>query len=161
VEDTVVPFPVGSPGTFFQKDDVVVCIGSLVHSDPAIYSNPGEFIAERFTADYKKGRTERGEKESSTTFLPFGGGVSMCEGERVFEWLPLEAPFLTSLRSEGRHFASAELRIAALSFLHYFDVEKVTPGPAQPDLAGRIGLGIVPVRGKCLLRLRRRDVAAA
>jgi cytochrome P450 len=78
--DTVIPYPVGSPGSLVHKGDMVVCVTSMNHSDPTIYSNPGEWIAERFTSEFKKGRADRGEKDVTNGFLPFGGGVSMCEG---------------------------------------------------------------------------------
>jgi hypothetical protein len=58
----------------------------------------------------------------------------------------------------GRHFASSELRIAIICFLYYFDVEKTTREPAQLDYS-RLGLGILPVKGNCMLRLKKRSIA--
>jgi cholesterol 7alpha-monooxygenase len=81
--DATIPFPVGSPGTLVKKNDMVVCIGTMNHSDPTIYSNPSEWVAERFTAEFKKGKADRGERDAANGFLPFGGGVSICEGALV------------------------------------------------------------------------------
>ncbi len=53
----------------------------------------------------------------------------------------------------------AELRIALISFLYHFDVQKMTDELARPDYS-RVGLGIMPVKGKVQLRLKPRDLAA-
>jgi cytochrome P450 len=59
----------------FAEGDRIVCATRAVHQDTAIHSDAEEFRLDRYVGckmnEGKMGRSQ---------FLPFGGGVSMCEG---------------------------------------------------------------------------------
>lgn len=74
--------PIEFAGFHFDVGDSLVCNTRAVHMDEKIYERPTEFIYDRFT-DAGKKRAALNGKTGMLPFLPFGGGVSMCEGRYV------------------------------------------------------------------------------
>ena len=64
-------------GYMFDRGDEVVCSARTVHLDPEIHERPDEYIPTRYMTAKKF--TKNGRPVANHT-MPFGGGVSMCEG---------------------------------------------------------------------------------
>lgn len=64
-------------GYRFNRGDEVVCSTRAVHLDPEIHERPTEYIPTRYMTQKKF--TKNGKPVMNHT-MPFGGGVSMCEG---------------------------------------------------------------------------------
>jgi cytochrome P450 len=64
-------------GYTFNRGDEVVCLARTVHLDPEIHERPNEYIPTRYMTQKKF--TKNGRPVMNHT-IPFGGGVSMCEG---------------------------------------------------------------------------------
>ena len=67
-------------GYTFDRGDEVVCSARTVHLDPEIHEQPNEYIPTRYMTQKKF--TKNGKTVMNHT-MPFGGGVSMCEGRQV------------------------------------------------------------------------------
>ncbi|THH20769.1 hypothetical protein EUX98_g8517 [Antrodiella citrinella] len=74
--------PIEFAGYHHEMGDRIICNTRAVHMDEALYETPTEYIFDRFTEAGKKRASELG-KSASPPFLPFGGGVSVCEGRYV------------------------------------------------------------------------------
>ncbi len=70
--------------TGFQLDvgDQLICALRTIHMDEEIYEDPHRFVMDRFV-DGKYKFMKHG-KVIPNHFMPFGGGVSMCEGRSVY-----------------------------------------------------------------------------
>ena len=64
-------------GYTFNKGDEIVCSARTVHLDPEVHEKPNEYIPTRYMTQSKF--TKNGKPVMNHT-MPFGGGVSMCEG---------------------------------------------------------------------------------
>ena len=67
-------------GYTFGRGDEIVCLLRMVHLDQEIHERPDEYIPTRYMAQKKF--TKKGKPVMNHT-IPFGGGVSMCEGRQV------------------------------------------------------------------------------
>ncbi|KAG8973997.1 Cytochrome P450 7B1, partial [Tulasnella sp. 427] len=113
----------GYPQFQFNKGDKVICQARSVHLDQEIYgADAAVFKPERFLDSGIV--TEGGSRKP---FLPFGGGVSQCE---------------------GRHYAAKGSKFVLALFLLHFDIkldpayEHAKSGTALLDKT-RIGTGIM------------------
>ncbi|KAG9044863.1 hypothetical protein FS837_007387 [Tulasnella sp. UAMH 9824] len=112
----------GYPQFEFQKGDVLICQLRSVHLDQEIYGpDAATFKPDRFLDSGNV--TEGGSRRP---FLPFGGGVSQCE---------------------GRHFASKGCKFVLALFLLNFDI-KLDPAHKAPSSGSalldmsRVGTGV-------------------
>ena len=64
-------------GYTFTRGDEVVCSTRTVHLDPEVHERPTEYIPTRYMTQKKF--MKNGKPVMNHT-MPFGGGVSMCEG---------------------------------------------------------------------------------
>ena len=64
-------------GFTFHRGEEIVCMSRMVHLDPEIHERPDEYIPTRYMTETKF--TKDGKPVMNHT-IPFGGGVSMCEG---------------------------------------------------------------------------------
>lgn len=64
-------------GFTFDRGDEVVCMTRMVHLDPEIHERSGEYIPARYMTGKKF--TKNGKPVMNHS-MPWGGGVSMCEG---------------------------------------------------------------------------------
>ena len=69
-------------GFMFNVNDELICNTRSIHMDPEVHEKPYDFILDRYTDSSKK-YTKNGVAISNHS-LPFGGGVSMCEGRYDF-----------------------------------------------------------------------------
>ncbi|GJJ07855.1 hypothetical protein Clacol_002061 [Clathrus columnatus] len=70
-------------GYRIRKGDYIICHTRSVHMDNDVHKNPTEFIPERYMVTEKYTKNGRIVPNHS---MPFGGGVSMCEGEDISQW---------------------------------------------------------------------------
>ena len=64
-------------GYTFNRGDEIVCLTRAVHMDPEVHEQPHEYIPTRYMVQKKF--TKNGRPIMNHT-MPWGGGVSMCEG---------------------------------------------------------------------------------
>jgi len=64
-------------GYTFNRGGEIVCSVRTVHLDPEVHEKPNEYIPTRYMTQNKS--TKDGRPVMNHT-MPFGGGVSMCEG---------------------------------------------------------------------------------
>jgi cytochrome P450 len=64
-------------GFTFDRGDEVVCMVRMVHLDPEIHERPDEFVPTRYITEKKFMKNGKPVMNHS---MPWGGGVSMCEG---------------------------------------------------------------------------------
>jgi cytochrome P450 len=69
-----------------KRGERIVCYSRAIHLDDEIHEAPDQYEPARFV-DTSKVRTKDGKRVTNHS-LPFGGGVSMCEGRYV----PLSRP---------------------------------------------------------------------
>ena len=67
-------------GYRFHKGEKVLCATRAVHMDEEIHNSPWDFLPDRYLNGTKFGK--KGKVVPNHT-MPFGGGVSMCEGRCV------------------------------------------------------------------------------
>ena len=65
-------------GYYIPKGERVLCITRAVHIDEEVHERPLEFVADRYVAGKRK-FMKNGRPVANHT-MPFGGGISMCEG---------------------------------------------------------------------------------
>lgn len=117
----------GRTYSFVKGDRVGIC-PPLTHFDDAIFPNAKTFYPERFLDENLLDKSplsrSTGKKlEMSNTFLPFGGGPTLCP---------------------GRRFARNEIKTLLVHLLGNFDLALADPN-VQPGFDGsRAGLGIFP-----------------
>jgi len=64
----------------FDRDDEIVCMTRSVHLDEEIHENAPEYDPRRYM---KQKRFSKHGKTVTNHSMPWGGGVSMCEGRSV------------------------------------------------------------------------------
>lgn len=65
-------------GFEFKEGDEIICTTRAVHVDEEIYEDPYQFKMDRFLDGQNK--FQKDGKPVPNHLMPFGGGVSMCEG---------------------------------------------------------------------------------
>lgn len=68
-------------GFKFDVDDELICNLRMVHMDEEVHQRPYDFVLDRYVDSSKK-YTKNGMPVSNHS-MPFGGGVSICEGRCV------------------------------------------------------------------------------
>ncbi|OCH85566.1 cytochrome P450 [Obba rivulosa] len=116
--------PVELGGYQLQKDDTVLCVTRSVHLDDEIHPDAASFRMDRYCEGQKF--TKDGKPVPNHS-MPFGGGVSICE---------------------GRHFVMGELKALIALILTYATVELADESVVRPQFDwSRLGSGIMQPRG--------------
>ncbi|KAG8905810.1 hypothetical protein FRB99_008175 [Tulasnella sp. 403] len=104
-------------GYEFKRGDKLICVTRSLHLDEDVYPEPYTFKGDRF---FGMNASESGGKRP---YLPFGGGVSQCE---------------------GRHFAARGTKaLFALVLLHFdIQLDPSVPSKINFDMT-RIGTGVL------------------
>lgn len=71
-------------GYELKEDTRVVCVTRAVHLDEEIHEDAHRFIPDRYLKIDAGQRLFKDGKEIKDHSMPFGGGVSICEGRSVF-----------------------------------------------------------------------------
>ncbi|KAF8583180.1 cytochrome P450 [Ramaria rubella] len=117
--------PTDFGGFHFEPGELIVCATRSVHIDDEIHPNPQEFDSKR-----KNG------KIVPKHFLPFGGGISMCE---------------------GRHFVMGELKIFLALMMTCVTIELNPNSNARPKfITERMGAGIMHPSGDFSIKISKR-----
>ncbi|EMD31509.1 hypothetical protein CERSUDRAFT_119728 [Gelatoporia subvermispora B] len=126
--------PVELGGYSLQKDDVVIAVTRAVHLDDEIHPDAAAFRVDR----YCEGKTFTKDGRSVPNHsMPFGGGVSICE---------------------GRHFVIGELKTLVALILTYATVELADRSGVRPEFDwSRLGSGIMQPRGDIDVIVRKRE----
>lgn len=120
-------------GYYIPKGDYLICNTRLVHLDGDIHSDSTEFIPDRYMRSTKF--TKDGRTVPNHT-IPFGGGVSMCE---------------------GRHFAQGELKVFIALLLTLATIEIDPSSSERPKFNySHMGTGMIPPVGDFPIRVTRR-----
>lgn len=98
----------GSRDVLFKKGDIIYMPNRYFHLNPAEFADPEVFDPKRFAEDKPSKSSRPG------TFLPFGGGTSVCS---------------------GRFLANAELKSLIIILLRYFDVSYVGVVDAEGNIS--------------------------
>jgi len=123
-------------GYHFRKGQKVTCATREVHMDEAIHEHPRAFVPDRYMEGHSKFLKDGRPVPNHT--MPFGGGVSMCE---------------------GRHFVLGELRIFTALLLTHVTIN-VMPGSKYPKyMTSHVGVGLMPPDGDLLVKISRREMA--
>ena len=72
--------PVEFAGYHFDRDDEIICLTRSVHLDEEIHENASEYDPRRYM---KQRKFSKNGKIVTNHSIPWGGGVSMCEGRSV------------------------------------------------------------------------------
>lgn len=114
--------------------------------DPQYFSDPEEFIPERFNEENK-------HKIAPFTYMPFGSGPRNCIGRK----LPLEHYWTIScfLNLTGNRFALLEVKIALIYTLAFCEIGLNTPDQ-YPIILDPKKLDNSPIGG-FLLKMKLRD----
>ncbi|KAF9646400.1 cytochrome P450 [Thelephora ganbajun] len=121
-------------GYTFNRGDEVVCSIRTVHLDPEIHEQPNEYIPTRYMTHRKF--TKNGKPVTNHT-MPFGGGVSMCE---------------------GRHFAQKELKALLALLLMKYTIEVDPKSTERPVfLEERMGVGLMHPKGDIRVIIHTRE----
>ncbi|KAF9646393.1 cytochrome P450 [Thelephora ganbajun] len=116
--------PVEFGGYRFNKDDEIVCLTRSVHLDEEIHENASVYDPRRYMT--QKRPTKNGKIVANHS-MPWGGGVSMCE---------------------GRHFANRELKAFVVFLLMRYTVEIDSKSAERPTfISERVGAGVMHPRG--------------
>ncbi|KAK0443199.1 cytochrome P450 [Armillaria borealis] len=127
-------------GYELKEDTRVVCVTRAVHLDEEIHEDAHRFIPDRYLKIDAGQRLFKDGKEIKDHSMPFGGGVSICE---------------------GRHFALTELKIFLTLLLTHTKIEidsEKGPQPAVELCTDRMGVGAMPPRGDLNVVIRPRTV---
>ena len=142
-------------GFTFNQGDEVVCMTRTVHLDPEIHERPDEYIPTRYMTEKKFTKNGRPVVNHS---IPWGGGVSMCEGrwEREIDSGSFCAadPFVFL----SRHFAQKEMKSLITLLLMKYSIEADPMSAERPSfLEGRMGVGAMHPKGDIRVIIRRRE----
>ncbi|KAK0233888.1 cytochrome P450 [Armillaria fumosa] len=127
-------------GYELKKNSQVVCVTRAVHMDEEIHEDAHRFIPDRYLKIDAGQRLFKDGKEIRDHTMPFGGGVSMCE---------------------GRHFALSELKIMLTLLLTHATIEidsEMGPQPTVELSMDRMGVGAMPPKGDLNVVIRPRIV---
>ncbi|KAK0500774.1 cytochrome P450 [Armillaria luteobubalina] len=125
-------------GYELKKHSGVVCVTRAVHMDEEIHEDAHRFIPDRYLKIDAGQRLFKDGKEIRDHTMPFGGGVSMCE---------------------GRHFALSELKIMLTLLLTHATIEidnEMGPQPTVELCMDRMGVGAMPPKGDLNIVIRPR-----
>ncbi|KAF8583192.1 cytochrome P450 [Ramaria rubella] len=126
--------PTDFGGFHFEPGELIVCATRSVHIDDEIHPNPQEFDSKRYMSGQNKFR--KNGKIVPNHFLPFGGGISMCE---------------------GRHFVMGELKIFLASMMTCVTIELNPNSNARPKfITERMGAGIMHPSGDLSIKISKR-----
>ncbi|KZS95894.1 cytochrome P450 [Sistotremastrum niveocremeum HHB9708] len=116
---------------FLQPGEQVVCVTRSVHLDENIYDDPLRYDPNRFL-------THTGSPTvPSHAHMPFGGGISICE---------------------GRHYAVGKIRILTVLILLEFVIELDGRSPSTVKFApDNRGFGMIRPDGDLNVKIRRRS----
>ncbi|KAI0651986.1 cytochrome P450 [Trametes meyenii] len=127
--------PVRLGGFDLRTGEQVVCVTRQVHMDEEIHPSASVFDIRRYLDGPK---AMKDGKLVANHSMPFGGGVSMCE---------------------GRHFAMSELKTFIAMLLTYSTLELDPASTSRPEFAWeRIGAGIMHPRGDVQVIVRKRQL---
>lgn len=133
-----------------RKGERVICPSRPIHLDEEVHECADQYEPARYMDDTVT-RTKGGRRVNNHT-IPFGGGVSMCEGRYVMIYSRL--PLFTI---SARHFAQAELRAYVMLLLTMMDIEVDPKSDLRPKFnMQRIGLGIFHADGDLDVRVSPR-----
>ncbi|XP_067117298.1 cytochrome P450 17A2 [Osmerus mordax] len=104
-------------GYSIRKDTRVLVNMWAIHHDPHLWDQPEHFRPERFLDD-------QGQRSVPSCFLPFGAGPRVCVGESL---------------------ARMELFLFLANLLQRFSFSPA-PGVSLPDLQGKLGVVLQPIR---------------
>jgi hypothetical protein len=117
------PLEIG--GVLYEPGDFIWPSAHLVGTDPKLYKNPKEFRPERFL----------GTKPDPLSFIPFGGGINRCLGDKI---------------------AIHEIKAVLREVITRYDLHRDDLTPERPHHHGVL---VVPQHG-ARLELRPRTMAA-
>ena len=140
-------------GFTFKEGDVIVCSTRAVHLDPEVHERPDEYIPTRYMMQkfMKNGRSVTNHT------MPFGGGVSMCDGRYIKKCEPWSFSMLLTFFL-SRHFARKELKTLLVLLLMKFTIEPDPKSAERPTIwGGRIGLGVMHPKGDMRVIVRKRE----
>ncbi|EMD31428.1 hypothetical protein CERSUDRAFT_109437 [Gelatoporia subvermispora B] len=127
--------PVEMEGYELGVGERVVSVTRLVHLDEEIHPGAEAFRPTRYLENQKFTKNGKAVPNHS---MPFGGGVSMCE---------------------GRHFVMGELKILIALLLTYATIGIDPKKPEIPKMSrNRIGAGIMPPIGDLNVIIKRRQI---
>ena len=141
-------------GYTFNRGEEVVCSTRAVHLDPEVHERPNEYIPMRYMTAKKF--MKNGKPVANHT-MPFGGGVSMCEGRYTKFQVYLGVSTSLTIFSQ-RHFAQKELKALLVLLLMKYTIE-VDPKSAERPifLEERMGVGLMHPKGDIRVIIRRRE----
>ncbi len=146
--------PVTLGGCQLRPGEKVICATRQVHLDDEIHPGADEFNMRRYL---DPPRPMKDGKLVPNHSMPFGGGVSMCEGRQVNP--PAPSPARSSNHSVHRHMAMVELRLFIAILLTYASLEIDEGCTTRPEVVReRMGLGILHPKGDMDVILRKRKL---
>jgi len=142
--------PVEFGGYRFDRDDEIVCMTRSVHLDEDIHQNASEYDPRRYM---KQKRFNKNGKPVTNHSMPWGGGVSMCEGRSV-EFID---PCWILPNLLFRHFANKELKAFMVFLLLRYTLEIDSKSTERPTfMLERMGAGVMHPRGDLRVVLHAR-----
>ena len=137
-----------------RPDEKIVCATKQVHLDDKIHPGAKEFDIRRYL---DSPRLVKDGKLVPNHSMPFGGGVSMCEGRQVIPPCCHQLVLLT--KNTHRHMAMIELRLFIAILLMYGSLEIDEGCMTRPEVVReRMGLDIVHPKGDIDVILRKRKL---
>jgi len=146
--------PVEFAGHRFDRDDEIVCMTRTVHLDEEIHENASEYDPGRYM---KQRKFSKNGKIVTNHSMPWGGGVSMCEGRYVNFIDPCAAGGLADQVPLFRHFANRELKAFMVFLLTRYTLEIDQQSTERPTfMMERMGVGVMHPKGDLRVILRSR-----
>ena len=146
--------PVEFGGYRFDRDDEIICMTRSVHLDEEVHENASEYDPRRYM---KQRKFSKNGKIVTNHSMPWGGGVSMCEGRSV-DFIDLHvAGGLVDRVPLSRHFATKELKVFIVFLLMRYTLEIDQKSTERPTfMLERIGAGVMHPRGDLRVILHAR-----
>ncbi|KAJ7771931.1 cytochrome P450 [Mycena maculata] len=114
----------------------LICATRSVHLDAEVHEDPYDFVLDRYVEGPLKKATKNGKTVPNHS-MPFGGGISMCE---------------------GRHFAQSEIKTFTALLLTYCTLE-VAFTETWPEMRmDRLGVGIISPKGDVSVLVKQRNL---
>jgi hypothetical protein len=146
--------PVEFGGYRFDRDDEIICMTRSVHLDEEIHENASEYDPRRYM---KQKRFSKNGKVVTNHSMPWGGGVSMCEGRSVDSSISLSLGVRLTEFNSLRHFASRELKGFMVFLLMRYTLEIDPKSAERPTfMLERMGAGVMHPRGDLRVILHAR-----
>lgn len=144
--------PVTLGGYQLRPGEKVICATRQVHMDDEIHPGAEEFDIRRYL---DSPRPFKDGKLVPNHSMPFGGGVSMCEGRYVVPSCRVRF----ADHGTHRHMAMVELRLFIAVFLTYGSLEIDEGCTTHPEVVReRMGLGVMHPKGDIDVILRKRKL---